>query len=143
MYKVLKFNEKVRSLLISLEALSLYNLKIFSANSEENLKKGFNTYQEKLDVIYTVYKIIKKQYIQEITIHILNNYNSSYHSNITLQYLKKYKYLHQKNHCYYYMNSYYSNYSNNIEEKAITNLYIINQVYTVKGLYLLIKYLYA
>lgn len=146
MYERLQFYEKMNLLIISLNALNVYRYdrKIFSVQNRgdfgfkyiNSTNLQFHIY--KLSTTYEIYKLIKQVYLQEITSKILHSYEN--YNIIKLQYLRRYKYLYERSHSYYYTSSCYNNVS--IENNAMINLYIIHQACNNKGLYLLTRYLY-
>lgn len=161
MYNNLKLNEKIDQLIVCIETLHAYQYKQLNSSKyyynlsqdllhikEDNYieYKNINSstsHKKTIKIIQDIYKIIKKLYFKEIIINIIDNScnkNNSYYS-IKEQYLRRYKYIYQKTQDYYKMKSQTNNL--NIEYQAITNLYIVNQVYNIKGIYTLIKYLYG
>ena len=133
-----QLKEKIDSLFLSVQSISLKEfteLKYPQHNWSTNLKFS-NPYTTRFHLIHEIYQLILQLKIQEITISILHGYKSN--SIITIQYLRKYKYLYQKTQHYYKITS---NNNINIEQSALMNLYIINQIYHL-GFYFLFKYLY-
>ena len=133
-----QFKEKIDSLFISVQSISLQDftdLKYQQHNWNTHFQLG-NRYTTRFHLIHEIYQLILQLKVQEITTSILHGYKSN--SIITLQYLRKYKYLYQKTQHYYKITS---NNNINIEQLALMNLYIINQIYHL-GFYFLFKYLY-
>lgn len=138
MYPQKQLKERIDALFISVQSISFNDYSHFKSskyNWNIYLKFG-STYTTQLNFIHKIYKLILQLQLQEITTNILQGYKDS--SNITLQYLRKYKYLYQKTQHYYKTTS--SNTNINIERLALTNLYVINQIYHF-GFYFLFKYL--
>ena len=145
-------------MLISLEALDLYLvnnigilpidyvkqkniLKIRSSNyirnSNSNLKCSFKT---SIAFIYHLQYLLSKPHIQQIITNILVHYNNVPTNKFKQQYINRFKYIYNKTLKYYNSHSHYGNF--NLEEIAILNLYIIKNVSSPEGIYILIKYLY-
>lgn len=135
-----QLQEKTDLLFISIQSISLnhdnqlkYQQYKFNKNRTCN-----NTYETTFNFIYKMNQFIVQLHLQETAIKILQGYRNN--SIITLQYLRKYKYLYQKTQHYYKITSHNNNI--HIEKLALMNLYIINQIYHF-GFYFLFKYLYS
>lgn len=152
-HEIYRLNRKLNLLLNTIETLNIYEYEEPILRQVEQITKkhsftkcrkiivsNLETHKDIISVIYRIYKIITQKYIQEIITNILHNYAGKHKSATTLQYIKRYMYIHKKNQSYYNMNSHYSNLS--LEEVAITTLYVINRMNQKKGLLLLINYLY-
>nr|YP_009397121.1 hypothetical protein [Spyridia filamentosa]ARW66307.1 hypothetical protein [Spyridia filamentosa] len=123
-------------------------LKNFFVIKNKNLNQEVNIHYHKnykfLDVmtyIYIIYHLSNQSSINQIILEILKNYKEHKQKNyITIQYIKKFRYIYCKmNNCYNNL-SYYNNHK--IDEIAIKYLYIVNQIQE-KGLFFLVKYLHC
>lgn len=160
MYGQLKLNEKIDLLLICIETLHAYQYTSSKSDKYyDNLWKdlfdikhhhyirnvsinNFEEHTKTIQIILSIYRIIKKLYLEDMIIHILKNSCHQSSSLLVKQYIKRYKYIYQKTQSYYNIKSHYIYNQSSIEYTAMANLYIINQIYNIKGLYSLIKYLY-
>jgi len=156
-------------ILISLEALDLYASDqlnklipnyIQKSNKNISLIRTGNyirhpshfaicNFKDTIQLIYSIYKLINKAFIQQTILHILEDYSyqkyRDFHSqinlsNLTKQYLHRFQYIYNKTQNLY--NADHHNSTANINKIAITNLYIFKQIQSKCGIYLLIKYLY-
>lgn len=148
--------------MISLEVLDTYkteNLSIDVTCTNNDLSsKNFiqvnqnirNYYHHKpynfikiLEYIYTIYSISQNSLLDQITVEILKKYKKSRKSKEVKQYIKKFTYIYFVKYEYYYTyKSLKYLYKINIDEIAITNLYIIKKLQSKNGIFFLIKYLY-
>lgn len=83
--------------------------------------------------------MISNLFVQNIAFNILNTYYQNPTSIINQQYIKRFEYIYNKTQNHYSIYSYYINI--NLTEIAIINLYIISQIKTKQGIYLMLKYL--
>nr|YP_009346762.1 hypothetical protein [Gracilaria firma]APR74297.1 hypothetical protein [Gracilaria firma] len=150
-------------LLISIEAINLYNLDenyTYSQNSIQfhtslktlflircsNLFRHPNTHSlynfiKNIRAIYYISKSINNSRIQRSTNNMLiAMYDNNQLENIT-KYLNRFKYIYYKTQNYYNITSNIYLYDQYIKEIAIFNLYILNILSYKDGIYLLIKYL--
>nr|YP_009511766.1 hypothetical protein [Melanthalia intermedia]AXI97643.1 hypothetical protein [Melanthalia intermedia] len=151
--------KKIDFLLISAEAVSMYNLDEYHENKEDGsifLQKlsatkdsnersylainSFN-YEKDIEIIYHVQRLVDNFKVQESIYNILQNISSKKLSKTTFQYLDRFRYI------YFRKRNYYSNNNKRCDEKyvheiAVLNLYIINRIACQDGIYFLAKYLY-
>nr|YP_010197888.1 hypothetical protein LK367_pgp011 [Gracilaria isabellana]UAD86304.1 hypothetical protein [Gracilaria isabellana] len=150
-------------LLISIEAINLYNLDehyTYKINSVEiatrlnnlflircgNLLRHPQSYtlynfQETIETIYYLYRSVNNFRMQKKIHKILKAiyYNNQLKS--IKQYLQRFKYIYYKTHNYYNISSKFYFYDKYITEIAILNLYVIYILGHENGIYFLIKYL--
>nr|YP_009541667.1 hypothetical protein [Synarthrophyton chejuense]AYR05676.1 hypothetical protein [Synarthrophyton chejuense] len=158
----MSINEKLHSLLISLEALDLYtadNIYISNNYKKQNItkskykyyiiKKKLYSIQEILFFIHIINYIIKNKHLQEKVKDILVDYSYFYPNQINMLSLNTKKYLDRFIHKYkiYYksknsinMNIKY-NQCQELYNYGITSLYILNKFLSKDGTYILYKYL--
>nr|YP_009397944.1 hypothetical protein [Sonderella linearis]ARW67130.1 hypothetical protein [Sonderella linearis] len=163
MKKKFILTKKIDLLIISLEALDIYQIEKISTQTKiqyNSLIINLIRFSDKIKYnnnndhsynfiiiiiyIYKIYQLIQNNFFHEITLKILSQYNKYQKPKELIQYIKKFTYI------YFIKNEYYYNYKCmkylhqiNINEIAIKNIYIINQIINKKGIYFLIKYLYT
>nr|YP_009397538.1 hypothetical protein [Dasyclonium flaccidum]ARW66724.1 hypothetical protein [Dasyclonium flaccidum] len=166
MTKKIDFKKKIDLLMISLEILSIYEIeKIINNNNEKTIRntavsnnliklnsniRNYNSSKplkltDIIKYIRLIYRVIQINTLYKIALYMLIDYKKSNKSRLTMQYMKKFMYI------YFIKNEYYNNckslnylYKINIKEvinTSIINLYIINKLKNISGIYFLIKYL--
>nr|AOM64623.1 hypothetical protein Riqu_144 [Riquetophycus sp.] len=145
----MNFSHKIKLLLITIESLNLYTHDLLKSKTINiNQEINFIKYNHLISNIYTensilliinIYNLIKTKYLQEIVNKILKDYSNRCKCKLTLQYLKRYIYIYSKTQKYYSKND--QNNNINIQNIAITNLYIIKKINQVQGLFFMIQYL--
>lgn len=159
MYKNLKLNDKIDLLMVCIETLHTYQYKpLYSGKYYKKLWEDLfdikehnhinyktlhysKNHKKTITIIQDIYKIINKLHLKKATINVINNCYNNRNSTLKQQYIRRYKYIYQTTKDYYKIKSQANKL--NIEYQAIKNLYIINQVYNIKGIYILMKYLYS
>nr|YP_010198501.1 hypothetical protein LK148_pgp009 [Gracilaria pachydermatica]UAD86917.1 hypothetical protein [Gracilaria pachydermatica] len=150
-------------LLISIEAINLYNLDehyIYKINSTEiadrlnnlflircgNLLRHPQSYtlcnfQETIEAIYYLYKSVNNFRMQKKIDKLLKEIYYDNQLKSIKQYLQRFRYIYYKTQNYYNINSKFYFYDKCITEIAILNLYIIYILGRENGIHFLIKYL--
>nr|YP_010196459.1 hypothetical protein LKZ37_pgp009 [Gracilaria cearensis]UAD83856.1 hypothetical protein [Gracilaria cearensis] len=150
-------------LLISIEAINLYNLDenyTYKINSIEiatrlnnlflircgNLLRHPQSYtlynfKETIKAIYYLYRSVNNLRMQKKINNILKAIYRDNQLKSIKQYLQRFKYIYYKTHNYYNINSKLYLYDKYITEIAIFNLYIMHILGNEDGIYFLIKYL--
>ena len=161
MNKKLHFKKKIDLLLISLEAIDTYSLEniynknrlIRSRKKEQifRLRSGNYTrhpsnnslceFEDSIKTIHIIQDVLSNSFTQNMAFTVLNNHYKNPTSIVNQQYIKRFKYIYNKTQNYYSIYSYSINV--NLSEIAIINLYIIAQLKTKHGIYLILKYLYS
>nr|YP_009732237.1 hypothetical protein [Gracilaria spinulosa]QHS70751.1 hypothetical protein [Gracilaria spinulosa] len=150
-------------LLISIEAINLYNLdenytyKINSSEIATSLNSLFlircgnllrhpkfytlYNFKETIKTIYYIYRSVNNFRIQKKINTILKAIYDDNQLKSIKQYLHRFKYIYYKTYNYYNIKSKLYFCDKNITEIAIFNLYIIHILSRENGIYFLIKYL--
>lgn len=156
MNKKLNLKKRIDLILITIEALDLYALENiqkkdicnhhsislirfgnYLRHADKNSPLKFKQYIISIQICYN---LISQYCLQNLALEILNDACSQIRSKMTLQYIHRFIYLYNQTQDYY---NTYSRYDDlNINNIAITNLYIISQINNKYGIYYLIKYLY-
>nr|YP_009511555.1 hypothetical protein [Gracilariopsis mclachlanii]AXI97432.1 hypothetical protein [Gracilariopsis mclachlanii] len=150
-------------LLISIEAINLYNLDIYCTKMDYNIQNFISleelfhirsgnfirhphinkiyTFETSIVLIYKIHKLVNNHTIKNNIHNIFTDIYNQNKSHIIKQYLKRFRYIYYKTQNYYnnrsemYCNDQY------IDETAIVNLYIIHNIIYRDGVYFFIKYL--
>lgn len=127
------FNQRsISTLLISVEALDLYNLNINNKSIIYNFTKTKND----IKLVYELYLLITQQQLQSTIKQILDDYCNDQNSQIIVKYIQRFTYIYNK---YNYKNIF----KLNTQKLAITELYFINQINRQNGFYKVLKYIYV
>lgn len=141
---------KIDLLIISLETLNIFfnknlmNLNQITTEIKTSELKLRNTYRfiHTIKNIYNIKLIIKEYLVDEIAVQILADYTRSNICNVINQYNEKFYYICSKDKKYYKNYKLLTNKQQiEINNISLTNLYIISQMTTQHGTYILIKYL--
>lgn len=154
MNKKIDFKQRIILILITIEALDLYivdNIQrelhinkynillntLIKYNNNYNSKIQFKRY---IQIIHLFYILITQSYLYNLILELLYDICNKTNSQLTLQYIQRFKYIYNQNQDYY--NTYSKNNKLQISNIAIYNLYTINQINNTDGLYYLVKYLH-
>nr|YP_009392781.1 hypothetical protein [Bostrychia tenella]ARW61343.1 hypothetical protein [Bostrychia tenella] len=161
MQKRITLKKKIDLLLISIESLNIYDIECFSTSKintkcekkNKNIiqinQKLRNHYNDKscnfiqiITYIYTIYIVICHNLLNPLILQTLQKYAKHVKSKEVKQYIKKFTYIYfvKYEHYYNYKCLNYL-YRINIDEIAISSLYILKKLQQKKGILLLIKYL--
>nr|YP_009294540.1 hypothetical protein Aspa_144 [Asparagopsis taxiformis]AOM66023.1 hypothetical protein Aspa_144 [Asparagopsis taxiformis] len=150
------------SIIICLEALDIYSTdQINNFLSTDNKKPNYQilsirnsnylrhpscfsicNFTDTIHIIHKIYQITNKPFIQKLINQILEDYisPSKQLSLFTIQYISRFRYIYSKTQDLYNIDHY--NNLINIENIAISNIYILNNAQNKYGIYNIIKYLY-
>ncbi len=157
-----KHKIKIHLLFISLEALNLYSsqkynynhfIEYFKSSIPQNrfiiwpfnsLLKSINYNNNKIShfkniLIYIIYSINNYYWIHNLIKIILYSRTKNHKYELLNKYIYKFTYIYNKTYNYYYRKATSTRFE--IEQIAITNLYIIQKVITQKNISYLIHYL--
>lgn len=154
MNKKIEFKKRITLILITIEALDLYivdniqrELHINRYNILLNTLIKYNCnynaqiqLKHYIQIIHLLYILITQSYLYNLILELLYDICNKTHSQLTLQYMQRFKYIYNQNQDYY--NTYSKDNKLQICNIAIYNLYTINHINNTYGLYYLVKYLH-